>query len=471
MASTPGVADVCIMGAGPAGACIALRLASMGHRVTLIERCKFPRRHLGESLSPGVRPLLESIHAAGALACLDPVHRVEVNWGANHSSRLDPEGSGSLVDRGVFDQALVADAQQAGVDLLQPARVRAQHFDGNCWQLDLLTPAGSVALEARYLVDATGRSGGRQAGMNARTLAVYGYWSGQGLPPAPRIESGADEWRWSVPLPDGTHNLQIFVDAGELRRLKGNKLSQWYQRRLEGCGWVPAGAKLLGPVRAAEATPYLDGDPVTRQMIKVGDSACAVDPLSSSGVQKAIQSALSGAIVVNTLLRRPGSHELACHFYRQHLERNFSRHAAWAGGYYAEAMPEYRTPFWVDRSVPDASLSPPGQPAPPPRPDSLLALSSAIRIGEQPCLVDDFVETRPAVHHPELEEPVVFVAGVELAAVLAQIPQPAAPLEIARKLAGIVAPERAAFLTSWLFRSGLLVAPSREPARSAAGVA
>jgi len=224
-------------------------------------------------------------------------------------------------------------------------------------------------------------------------------------------------------------------------------------------------------VRAAEATPYLDNDPVTRNRIKVGDSACAIDPLASSGVQKAIQSAFAGAIVVNTMLRRPEYHGPAREFYRGHLSRNFARHAAWASSYYAEAMPEYRTPFWIDRSVTHEPLPATAQPVQPPGPATLVELSSAISISDQPCLVDDFVETRPAVNHPGMEEPVVFVAGVELAPLLAQIPQPATPVDIARHLARIVTPEKAAFLTSWLFRSGLLVSRSQAPVRATAGAA
>ena len=53
--------------------------------------------------------------------------------------------------------------------------------------------------------------------------------------------------------------------------------------------------------------------------IKVGDAALALDPLSSSGVQKAIQSALAGSVVVNTLLQRPGEQALAREFYRENL--------------------------------------------------------------------------------------------------------------------------------------------------------
>ena len=48
------MADVCVIGAGPAGSTFAARMAQLGHHVHLIERQRFPRRHLGESLSPGV---------------------------------------------------------------------------------------------------------------------------------------------------------------------------------------------------------------------------------------------------------------------------------------------------------------------------------------------------------------------------------------------------------------------------------
>lgn len=51
-------ADICIIGGGPAGSVLAARLAQFGLRVCLVERAEFPRRHLGESLSPGVLPLL-----------------------------------------------------------------------------------------------------------------------------------------------------------------------------------------------------------------------------------------------------------------------------------------------------------------------------------------------------------------------------------------------------------------------------
>lgn len=50
--------DVCVIGGGPAGASLALRLAHLGRSVVVIERNSFPRRHLGESLTGAILPLL-----------------------------------------------------------------------------------------------------------------------------------------------------------------------------------------------------------------------------------------------------------------------------------------------------------------------------------------------------------------------------------------------------------------------------
>src|SRR3954453_5717742 len=92
------MADVCVIGAGPAGSTFAARMAQLGHRVHLIERQRFPRRHLGESLTPGVMTLLraaglhETIEAAGFPA----VTGVWVKWPDGPKLREDTGAKGML---------------------------------------------------------------------------------------------------------------------------------------------------------------------------------------------------------------------------------------------------------------------------------------------------------------------------------------------------------------------------------------
>src|ERR1700744_452404 len=117
------MAKVCIIGAGPAGSVFATRMAQLGHQVHLIERQRFPRAHLGESLSAGVMSLLhaanmhETIEAAG----FPRVSGVWVKWAEEMQLREDAGETGLLVDRGAFDLRLAERAPHFGVQVHQPA--------------------------------------------------------------------------------------------------------------------------------------------------------------------------------------------------------------------------------------------------------------------------------------------------------------------------------------------------------------
>ena len=212
--------DICVIGGGPAGTTLATRLAGFGWKVCLVERALFPRRHLGESLTPGVLPLLASIGAGPAIerAGYPRVRKVNVRWEADWE-REEPEGQGMLVDRGHFDRTAPAARPR-----LRGAR--AATGEGG-------TPAaprrrlGSNGVAGRPH-DRTGdtvccrrfgprRGSCRRRQTGPRTLALYAYWSGDGLPRHPQIEASADRWYWSVPLPDGLYNTLVFLDPRDLR--------------------------------------------------------------------------------------------------------------------------------------------------------------------------------------------------------------------------------------------------------------
>jgi flavin-dependent dehydrogenase len=460
------MADVCVIGAGPAGSVFAARMAQLGHRVDLIERQNFPRSHLGESLSPGVMTLLraadmhESIEAAG----FTRVRGVWVKWAGEPRLREDPGEKGLLVDRGEFDLRLLERARALGARVHQPARVLRQIWDGAKWRLTVDANGTSKCLEADFIADASGRrnaSPRRQTKPGASTLAVYGYWRGARLSETPRIEAGRDAWYWGVPLPDGAYNTLVFVDPNWFRSTPGSGLSGRFlglidrSNLMEGC----RDAELIAAVRAIDASPYLASDCVAPTRIQLGDAALAIDPISSSGVQKAIQSALSGAIVANTLLRRPELTDAALSFYRAQLTDASERHRRWAAQHYRDVADTYHRPFWRNRSAPLSVMEPPPLPAFDARAlaTTPVELSGELEFVRTPCLLGDFVSLASALHHPRLAAPLVFLGGRELAPLLQTLPPGKTPLQIAQSWSNRMPLESGMAIAGWLVRHGILV--------------
>jgi flavin-dependent dehydrogenase len=458
------MAEVCVIGAGPAGTVFAARLAQLGYQVHLVEHARFPRRRLGESLSPGVVPLLASaqMHDVIEAAGFPRVSGVWVKWADELTLRQDAREQGILVDRGQFDLRLLDRARDFGVRVYQPARILEQFWDGAQWRVRIEADAGTTDIRVDFVADAAGRrQKHRRAVASASTLAVYGYWGGKSLPTMPRIEAGRDAWYWGVPLPDGTYNTLVFIDPEEFRCLAGSTLTERFLRLIgasdlmENC----RDAELVVPVHAIDATAYLSNEPVTTNRIEIGDAAVAIDPISSSGVQKAIQTALSGAIVANTLMRRPESAEAAISFYRGQLADSFERHRQWAGQHYREVADRKDHSFWSKRA---GSVPGPGAisaPTTDPRTSTTapLALSRDLRFIRMPCLRGDFVSFADALHHPRLASPLVFLGGRELAPLLQRLPPSLTLLQIAQSWSGRMPFASGMAIAGWLVDHGILV--------------
>ncbi len=422
--------DVAVIGGGPAGSVFATRMAQLGYDVCVVERARFPRPHLGESLTPGVMPMLASIGSARAVEAAGfwRIAAVSTNWEGEEAVRHDPGAKGLLVDRGAFDAALLARAAAIGVRVLQPAHVRSHERTPEGWRLHVTGSEGTIDLRTAFLADGSGRSarlGGRRRAMGPRTLAIYGYWIGTQLPERPRIEAGEREWYWGVPIPDGTYNTLVFVDGTRVRSDPRGSLEDRLRALLERSALMRGarGATLRAPARAADATPYLNEDCVSARHIRIGDAALAIDPLSSSGVQKAFQTALSGAIVANTLLRRPDAGDAAQRFYCDSLRDAAARHRTWASSHYATAAARLDDPFWTARA---RAVVPEGiDTAPIVMPSSVrIADDAPVRLSPDshwealPCLGAQYVEIRSALRHPRLDGPVAYVGGLELAPLL-----------------------------------------------------
>ena len=459
-----------VVGGGPAGATFAARMAQLGHDVWLAERATFPRRHLGEAMTPGVLPLLEVTGARAAVEAegFRSVARVRVTWEAGTQLREDPRREGLIVDRGAFDRALLDRARGLGVQVLQPATVRARHRAVDGWSVEIDTGRGACLRRADLIADASGRQSGRSASRQwtgAATLALHAYWQGSKLPREPLVEAGDAAWYWGVPLPDGTYNTLVFVDARTARG-EGGTLPERFMALLARSSLLAGcrDASLASAVSAIAATPYLDRERATATLLKVGDAALALDPLSSSGVQKAIQGALSASIVANTLLRRPASRDAALEFYRASLAEASARHCLWAAEHYGRVTDRGGGTFWQARSPRAAGRAPENPPAPPRRGldaatlrSSAVALSADVVFVDQPCLDDQFVTVQPAIRHPALDSPVAYLGGHALAPLLRGLPAGLTPLQIARSWSDRIPLDRGLAIAGWMLDRGVLV--------------
>ena len=157
-----GDVDALVTGAGPAGSAVAIGLACAGWRVLLVEQHAFPRQKVcGECVSAGSLQLLDELGVGAALARIAGPELRQVGWmGAAGMVVADfprcdvgGHGFGRAVGRDLLDELLLERARAAGVEVLQPARVRRLRGAPGDFECGL---SGERVRRARVVIDAHG---------------------------------------------------------------------------------------------------------------------------------------------------------------------------------------------------------------------------------------------------------------------------------------------------------------------------
>lgn len=313
--------DFAVAGGGPAGSAAAIALAEKGFRVVLLERDRFPRFHIGESLLATANDafqrlgLMERIAAAG----------FQQKWGASLSTSdgmagrpVDFSSSPELrrpqtwqVPRDRFDDLLLARAAEAGVDVRQEHRVRDVDFAADAATLRVSGPGGELALRVRAAVDATGRNGLMARKLDLRrdepqlaNVAIYSHFSG--VPRLPgrnagdiRIVARRDAgWFWLIPIADDLMSVGVVLPkALYLGRERGDPEKMLADLVAE----TPAVAELMQsttrkwPVRVERDYSYAASRYAGDRWLLVGDAGSFLDPVFSSGVSVALDSGIEAA--------------------------------------------------------------------------------------------------------------------------------------------------------------------------------
>lgn len=312
--------EVLIVGGGQAGAAAAIALAKLGRDVVLCEGARFPRPHVGICLGPGVQKQLAFLGLGNRLE--RPEHSselpVERRW-EDGEFRVAEHYRVTIVDRGIFDADLLEAARARHVRLLQPARVVSLSRRSEGWRAVAATPNEEIALEAAFLVLASGRGAAvRRRRLGAPTLAISGHWAG---PEPRRVRIGAEPhgWCWSAPMVSWTTLCVAFVGPHELKDMRGHLRERYVEMALAS-GVVHGELVLREVPTVCDASAYAAVGEESRTLF-VGDADVALEPLSSSGVQAAIQSGLAAGPVVTTLLTEDGDHAAARDFWSERRAR------------------------------------------------------------------------------------------------------------------------------------------------------
>ena len=455
LSTLPTQTDIIVAGGGPAGATVARLLAGYGLRVVVLERHAFPRYQIGESLTPRILPIFDFLNIRSEVerAGFLPIAGHTVCWGEAQprTTYYSPDHSrrGFQVWRADFDALLLDQARQAGAQVFEGQAVEAVSLPQGSDGVHVRT-ASRQRITASFFIDATGRSGLlarqglRRRNRHFQTLALAAYWRDVVEPRGVErgntlIEAYANGMVWSLALHTGLRNVTLLVDWWTGSDIRRTTLADCYHAELGKAPYISSllqGAQTAIAPHATDATLYTATQFGDVRFLLVGDAGLFIDPLSSEGVHKAMASALTGAVVVNTLLRRPTMRSHALSFYEQRQLQTYTSHYRQSLDYYRQEQRWPESPFWRARTGGSSSQDfPPAPPVSSPLPSASHKLSHlqwapGVSIQQRPTIEGAYISLQDTVIAPRYPDGVRFLDRICLPTVLRIVAQQPAIGEI-----------------------------------------
>lgn len=330
--------DVAVIGGGPGGSTMASYLAKAGLSVAVFEGAVFPREHVGESLVTATNPVmkeigvLDKVEAAGfprkygaAWTSADdrPISPLDFDvsshgWGTaeiRYSERPrenDDREYAFHVDRGAFDLILLKHAEELGAKVFSGVRVNGVDFTDPDRPLVRARIGGQrVDVPVRMVVDASGRQTllGNQLKVKVpdpvfNQYAIHTWFEGLDRQALARDPEHADyihvhflpqedTWVWQIPITDTITSVGVVTQKARFKAAKDDLDTFFWdtvasrpdlEKALREC-------QQLRPLKTEGDYSYamrqISGD----GMVLIGDAARFVDPIFSSGVSVAMNSA------------------------------------------------------------------------------------------------------------------------------------------------------------------------------------
>ncbi len=321
-------AEVIIIGGGPAGSVLGAYLSQAGIDHLILDAAVHPRRHVGESLVCSTTQVLQEIDFLPVMEREGFVHKYGASW--NHWAdphqysvwfREIPELSITQeytyhVDRARFDKLLLEHAESRGSRVIQGAHVERVEFrhDGGASGVRVHHAGLTSSLRSRVIVDASGRNAilGTQLKLKRKDpefnqFAVHSWFTA--------VDRGAPEtadfihihmlpiprgWAWQIPISRDITSIGIVTEGPDFGK-GGEAVESFFARQLAShplLGQRMAGARRIREFHREGNYSYVMDRFAGDGWLLVGDASRFVDPVFSSGVSLAMESAKRAAMAI-----------------------------------------------------------------------------------------------------------------------------------------------------------------------------
>ena len=337
MTQSPETFDVIVIGGGPSGATAAALLAEKGRSVVVLEKEKFPRYHVGESLMPFCYFTLQRLGVLDEMEKHSFVKKHSVQFVTKDGrvsepfyffQHLDhPAATTWQVERSVFDEMLLRNAEAKGAEVREETMVRKFLYDGKTVTGVLARGSDGIEypVEAPLTLDCTGRDALYQRKKSSRKrdpmLNKISIWT---LFKGAKRDEGLDEgattvayldgrgWFWNIPLRNNIVSSGIVAERDYLYRDTRDP-REIYEREIQENSWIKehlAPGEQFGEFWVTGEYSYRAEHCASDGVLLVGDAFAFLDPVFSSGVFLALKSGEMAADAVDAALAK-GSNSAA----------------------------------------------------------------------------------------------------------------------------------------------------------------